>query len=131
MDESFFLEKVYPVLHAATCERCHNDNGLASESRLEFPESEAAPGQVKAFGLSLLELVDRKNPERSLLLRKPTKRVKHAGGQRIKPESDEEKVLLTWINYLAGLSTNRCARHANESPRPSIAARWAPTVRAG
>ena len=39
-----------------------------------------------------------------LLLVKPTKRVKHTGGQRIKPDSDEEKSLLTWINYLAGLS---------------------------
>src|SRR4051794_39801328 len=30
-DESFFIEKVYPTLHALQCERCHSDNGVASE----------------------------------------------------------------------------------------------------
>src|SRR4029077_15846854 len=60
--------------------------------------------QIRAFGLSLMDLVDRRKPEQSLLLRKPTKRVKHTGGQRIKPGSDEEALLLSWINYLAGLS---------------------------
>jgi hypothetical protein len=103
-DDSFFAEKLYPVLHAAQCVRCHSDNGVASETELAFPNSEATPEQVTAFGLSLLDLVDRKNPDQSLLLLKPTKRIKHTGGQRIKPGSDEEQVLLTWINYLAGLS---------------------------
>ena len=91
MDESFFAEKVYPVLHAVQCERCHSDNGVASETRLAFPEPDAGRDQITAFGLSLMDLVDRRNPEQSLLLRKPTKRVKHTGGQRIKPGSDEEK----------------------------------------
>jgi hypothetical protein len=104
VDESFFIERVYPVLHAVQCERCHSDNGVASETRLEFPESDAGRDQITAFGLSLMGLVDRRNPEQSLLLGKPTKRVKHTGGQRIKPGSDEEAVLLSWINYLAGLS---------------------------
>ena len=60
-----------------------------------------------------MDLVDRQNPEQSLLLRKPTKRVKHTGGQRIKPDSDEEAVLLSWINYLAGLSDEQ-VRQARE-----------------
>ena len=113
VDESFFAEKVYPVLHAVQCERCHSDNGVASETRLEFPEPDAGQDQITAFGLSLIDLVDRRNPERSLLLRKPTKRVKHTGGQRIKPGSDEEKALLGWINYLAGLSDEQ-VRQARE-----------------
>jgi hypothetical protein len=46
-------------------------------------------------------------------LRKPTNRTKHTGGQRIKPGSDEEKALLGWINYLAGLSDEQ-VRHARE-----------------
>src|SRR5262249_32059758 len=71
VDETFFVEKVYPVLHAAQCERCHSDNGVASESRLEFPEPEASRDGIAAFGLSLVELVDRRNPDQSLLLRKP------------------------------------------------------------
>src|SRR5437763_10848907 len=42
-EESFFAEKVYPVLHAAQCVRCHSDNGVASETQLEFPRSDASP----------------------------------------------------------------------------------------
>lgn len=102
--EAFFAQKLHPVLFAAQCERCHHDNGVASETRIEFPRPGAGRAQITAFGLSLLEVVDRKNPEASLLLQKPTNRVKHTGGVRIKPGSDEEKVLRTWVNYLAGLS---------------------------
>src|SRR5262245_61004170 len=65
VDESFFAEKVYPVLHAVQCERCHGDNGVASETRLAFPESDASPDQITTFGLSLLDLVDRQTPEQS------------------------------------------------------------------
>ena len=39
--------------------------------------------------------------------------MKHTGGQRIKPGSDEEAVLLSWINYLAGLSDEQ-VRQARE-----------------
>jgi len=113
VDESFFVERVYPALHTVGCERCHSDNGVASETRLEFPESDADHDQIRAFGLSLMDLVDRRKPEQSLLLRKPTKRVKHTGGQRIKPGSDEEAALLGWINYLAGLSDEQ-VRQARE-----------------
>ncbi len=113
VNESFFVERVYPLLHAVQCERCHSDNGVASETRLEFPESDASRDQLTAFGLSLMDLVDRRNPEQSLLLRKPTKRAKHTGGQRIKPGSDEEAALLSWINYLAGLSDEQ-VRQARE-----------------
>src|SRR3954454_25313952 len=41
VDESYFAERLHPVLHVAQCERCHNDNGVASESRLEFPGGNA------------------------------------------------------------------------------------------
>src|ERR1044071_4043578 len=60
-DDSFFAEKLYPVLHAAQCVRCHSDNGVASETDLAFPSTDATPEQVTAFGLSLLDFVDRKN----------------------------------------------------------------------
>lgn len=113
VDESFFALKLHPVLHAAQCVRCHNDNGVASETRLIFPKADAGRAQITALGLTLLDLVDQQNPEQSLLLAKPTKRVKHTGGQRIKPGSDEEAVLLTWINYLAGLSDEQ-VRQARE-----------------
>ena len=129
MDESFFVEQVYPALHAAQCERCHSDNGVASETRLAFPESDADHDRITAFGLSLMDLVDRQNPERSLLLRKPTKRVKHTGGQRIKPGSDEEAVLLRWINYLAGLSDEQVRRARERIARSDQRGLEALTVR--
>jgi hypothetical protein len=113
VDESYFAEKAYPMLHTAQCERCHSDNGVATESILEFPEPDAPRERITAFGLSLLDLVDRKDPEQSRLLRKPTKRMKHTGGQRIKPGSDEEAVLRAWIDYLAGLSDEQ-VRSARE-----------------
>ncbi len=112
-DESYFIEKLYPLMHTAQCVRCHNDNGVASETELAFPMGNVGKEQITAFGLKLLDLIDRKNPEQSLLLLKPTNRKKHTGGMRIKPGSDDEKVLLTWINYLAGLSEDE-VRQARE-----------------
>lgn len=112
-DESYFVERVYPVLYAVQCTRCHSDNGVASETRLAFPAADASREEIAAFGLSLLDLVERGDPRQSLLLRKPTKRVKHTGGQRIKPDSPEEAVLLGWIEYLAGLSDDQ-VRQARE-----------------
>ncbi len=103
-DESFFTEKLYPVMHTVQCNLCHNDNGVASETQIEFPSVDAGGEQVAAFGLKLMDLVDRENPAQSLLLLKPTDREEHTGGERIKPGSHEEKLLLSWINYLAGLS---------------------------
>ncbi len=54
--------QLYPVLHAVQCERCHSDNGVASETRLEFPPADAGQEQITAFGLSLMDLVDRAEP---------------------------------------------------------------------
>jgi hypothetical protein len=113
VDESFFVRTVYPMLHAAQCVRCHSDNGVASETALEFPRAGANDAEIAAFGMSLIDFVERKTPEQSLLLLKPTRRVKHTGGQRIKPESDEERVLTRWIHYLAGLSSDQ-VRQARE-----------------
>ena len=96
-----FTEKVYPVLEKAECRMCHNDNGVSSATRVLFPPEGAAPQAVEAFGLGLASLVDRQNPEQSLLLRKPTLRTPHAGGERIRKGSPEEAALREWIKYLA------------------------------
>ncbi len=124
-DESYFIDRVYPVLYALQCERCHSDNGVASETRVQFPEAGAGRDRIAAFGLSLIDLVDRGDPEHSLLLRKPTRRVRHAGGQRIKPGSDEEEALRGWVDYLAGfsdkqvrLARERIARSERRSLEP-------------
>src|SRR5262245_47115221 len=55
VDESFFAKTLFPVLHAAQCERCHHDNGVASETQLEFPRVDSSEAQITAFGLKLLD----------------------------------------------------------------------------
>ena len=112
-DESYFALQVYPILETAQCNLCHNDNGVASGTLLEFPSVDADAEQVTAFGLKLLQVVDRENPAQSLLLLKPTNRDEHSGGERIKQGSDEEGILLHWIQYLASLSDEQ-VRQAEE-----------------
>ena len=99
-----FPDALYPVLEKAACRNCHNPEGVASPTRLRFPEEGVAKTRVEAFGKSLVELVDRQNPDNSLLLRKPTNRLQHTGGERIPRGSPEEAALKSWIGYLARLS---------------------------
>jgi hypothetical protein len=99
-----FETGLYPVLEKAGCRACHNVDGVASATRLHFPEADSPPAKIEAFGKSLVVLVDRAHPESSLLFRKPTARIAHAGGERIKPGSPEEATLKAWIDQLTRLS---------------------------
>ncbi len=108
--DEFFAEKLYPVMQAKQCPLCHNDNGIATASKLHFPPDDAPRPQVTAFGLSLAAFVDRGDPQQSLLLQKPTNRIKHTGGERISPGSEEEKLLLAWVNKLAGISDEKLSQ---------------------
>jgi hypothetical protein len=60
----------------------------------------------------LRRFVDAAKPAESLLLRKPTNRLSHAGGERIKPGSPEEAALRTWVDYLATLPAEAPATRA-------------------
>jgi hypothetical protein len=104
IDERFFVDKVYPVLESAECRMCHNDDGVSSATRLRFPALEAKPEAIQSFGLKLSALVDRNHPAKSLLLNKPTLRVAHTGGERIKKGSPQENTLRAWVEHLAKLS---------------------------
>ncbi len=96
-----FRAVLWPVLEKAQCRQCHNDNGVASTTRLQFPPEDAAPGDVHHFGRTLRRFVDAANPAQSPLVRKPTNRLSHAGGERIKQGSADEAALLDWARYLA------------------------------
>jgi len=96
-----FSKAVYPVFEEAGCRNCHNPDGVASATRLQFPEAGASSDRIEAFGKSLVVLVDQKDPANSLLFRKPTARIAHAGGQRIAPGSPQEAALRAWIDHLA------------------------------
>lgn len=104
-----FRSTLYPILEKANCRACHNSDGVASATRLHFPEADADAGRIAAFGNSLVVLVDRQNPGNSLLLRKPTARMPHTGGERIQRNSPEEAVLKAWIARLAQLSGTELA----------------------
>jgi hypothetical protein len=109
-DTISFSRSVYPVFEEAGCRACHNPDGVASATRLHFPEQGAPPERIEAFGRSLVVLVDQKAPENSLLLRKPTARIPHSGGQRIRPGTPEETALLAWIARLALLQGDELAK---------------------
>ncbi|PYQ99916.1 MAG: hypothetical protein DMF96_05160 [Acidobacteria bacterium] len=94
---------MYPIFESAQCRGCHTDDGVASATRLHFPEPNASPEEIEAFGITLAALVDRADPARSLLINKPTNRERHTGGVRIQPGSFDEEALVEWVRHLAGL----------------------------
>lgn len=104
-----FSKTLYPLLQKAACGSCHNPDGVAAATRLHFPDVEATPNRIEAFGKSLVALVNREQPEQSLLLRKPTNRIAHVGGERIAPGSREEIVLKAWILDLAKMNGEELA----------------------
>jgi len=108
-DPAFFATKLYPVLQEARCSGCHAQDGVASATRLHFPAKDATQAQIEDFGLSLTPLVDRANYANSLLIKKPTKTIPHTGGERIHPGSEEEKLLVQWVQYLASTSDEQLA----------------------
>jgi hypothetical protein len=122
-----FSKTVYPAFEEAGCKNCHHADGVASATRLRFPEAGATEARLEAFGKSLVKLVDAKAPANSLLLQKPTARVAHAGGQRITPGSPEEVALRAWIDRLAQMKGEELAaaqRYSEaEGERPTVVLR--------
>ncbi|HXJ41525.1 MAG TPA: DUF1592 domain-containing protein [Bryobacteraceae bacterium] len=104
-----FETGLYQVMEKAGCRGCHNPDGVASATRLHLPETDASPVRIEAFGRSLVNLVDRQHPEASLLLKKPTARGPHAGGERIQQGSPEEATLQAWVDRLTKLSGDELA----------------------
>ncbi len=104
-----FGSGLFQVLEKAGCRSCHAPDGVASATRLHFPEPDAAPERIEAFGRSLVTLIDRERPDASLLLNKPTNRVTHVGGERIKAGSEDEAALQEWIKRLTRLSGDELA----------------------
>jgi hypothetical protein len=117
--EAPFGSGLYQIMEKAACRSCHNPDGVASATRLRFPEPDAAAERIEAFGNSLVVLVDRAQPDRSLLLNKPTNRIPHTGGERIKPGSQDEVVLQAWIQRLSRLSGEDLAVPPGAIPVPN------------
>jgi hypothetical protein len=121
--QTLFTEKLYPVFEKAQCRLCHNDNGVASGTRLRFPSDKATPAEIEQFGRRLRTFVNPGRVENSLLLQKPTNRVAHTGGERIRKGSDEEKVLQAWVTELARMPEVSLPSAAPRSRGPQITRR--------
>ncbi len=105
-----FSKSLYPLLENAACRSCHSADGVASATRLRFPEVGSSPAHIEEFGKSLVVLVDRARPQQSALLQKPTNRVPHTGGERIKRDSNDEAALRSWIDRLAAMTAEEAAK---------------------
>src|SRR5687768_1878386 len=105
-----FEKSLYPIFEAADCRACHNPEGVASGTKLQFPEAGVPSERIEAFGKSLIALVDTHNIENSTLSRKPTNRTPHAGGERIKVGSPDEAALKAWIQRLTQLKGPELAK---------------------
>jgi len=94
-----FLHDVHPILSKAGCNQgtCHGNangkGGLKLSLRGGSPEQDFYNLVGEAFG----RRINRAQPERSLLLRKPTAAVAHEGGQRFRPDAREYRVIRQWI----------------------------------
>ena len=117
-----FATTVYPVLEKANCRACHTDEGVASGTRLHFPPETASADEIDAFGLTLAALVNRDDPSSSLLLNKPTNRVRHVGGVKIEPGSPDEQAVRTWVQHLATVpdSAVSAARARLAAVKPAV-----------
>lgn len=98
-----FSTALWPVLEKAQCRQCHNDNGVGSTTRLQFPNEGAGAAEIRDFGVSLRRFVDPAAIEQSLLFAKPTGRAAHGGGERIPRGSPGETALRAWVAHLAAL----------------------------
>ena len=96
-----FAADLYPRLEAKNCRACHSTSGVASGTRLQFPELGAPQGVIQRFGLGLRRLVNQAEINQSALLLKPTNKIPHTGGPLIAADSEEERLLRRWVEYLA------------------------------
>ena len=76
---------------------------MASGTRLQFPETGAPEEAIQRFGLELHRLVNTTEIGQSPLLLKPTNRIPHTGGPLISVDSEDERLLRRWVEYLASL----------------------------
>ena len=107
VDDRFFVDKVYPVLEAAECRMCHNDNGVASATRVHFPPSDAKPDAIRAFGLGLSVVVDRAIPTRRSCSGSRRCGLRTGAASASRRAAPEEATLQSWIAYLAKLAPAR------------------------
>lgn len=102
-----FANDVLPVLGKAGCNSsvCHAKQGGKGGFQLSVlafdPDADYAAVARQADG----RRINRREPERSLLLLKATASVPHGGGQRLRPDDPEYRILARWLAEGAGRGT--------------------------
>src|SRR6266478_746905 len=95
-----FHNDVMAVLSKAGCNAgaCHGNRygkgGFKLSLRGQDPDFDYAALTRDLFG----RRIDPMEPDRSLMLLKPTAQLSHEGGQRFRPDSREYQILRRWID---------------------------------
>lgn len=98
-DSAAFASDVMPLLSRLGCNQssCHGSakgkNGLKLSMFGAEPDADYAAVTKSAYG----RRINRVEPQKSLLLVKPTAQIPHGGGQRIAPGSADYDLLASWV----------------------------------
>jgi hypothetical protein len=93
-----FAHEIVPTLYKLGCSagECHGSFSGKGGFRLSLFAADAPADDLQIHGI-FDRRIDRQSPAESLLLTKPTMKLAHGGGLRLKPDSAEYALLLKWI----------------------------------
>jgi len=94
-----YTQEVFPVFSRAGCSQgvCHGNANGKGGLKLSLRGQDAAADYDAILLAAGGRRINRTDPARSLLLLKPSAGLPHAGGLRLKPGSDEYRLLARWI----------------------------------
>ena len=103
-----FAHEIVPTFYKLGCNagECHGSFSGKGNFRLSLFAADAAADHYSIHD-AFDRRIDRHAPADSLLLKKPTMRMPHGGGLKLRPESAEYALLLSWIE--AGAPTDHTA----------------------
>ena len=113
-----FTRTVYSIFEAAQCRGCHADDGVASATRLHFPDPNASPDEIEAFGITLAVLVDRTDPA-SIAADQQADQPRASHRRRSHPARviRGSRRSREWVRHLAGASRRGGRRGARAASR--------------
>jgi len=92
-----FINDVMPLLDKLGCSQCHAAGGGKGGLKLSMFGAEPEHDYAALARSRAGRLVDKIEPAESLFLLKVTESIPHEGGQKIKVDSPEYEMLLSWI----------------------------------
>jgi len=92
-----FINDVMPLLDKLGCSQCHAAGGGKGGLKLSMFGAQPNDDYAALTRSRRGRLVDQIEPAKSLFLQKVTQSVPHEGGEKIKVDSSEYEMLLSWI----------------------------------